>query len=444
MTYQEAENYIYSFSNLNSGMQVKTKNQCKLNLKKVSFFLELLGNPQNKIPYYIHITGTSGKGSLVSFVREIIVSSGERVGSVVSPHPSHIFERWNYNGKTMAPGEFVSIVSEIKPAIDRFLELGKYEMLSFFELCHIIGIYYLAQKNVKWAVIEVGCGGRYDASNVIPHKKLAIITNIGLDHTEILGNTKEKIAYEKAGIIKKECLVFTGEKKETCLDIFKKECAKEKANLYIIVPNYKIIKKDFFETVFEYKGNNYKIKLIGDHQIANAILAIESMQALGFSDKAIKDGLKKASSPLSMEIVKKNPIIILDGAHNEDKIRSSVNTIKSRFKNKKIDIVVGFSANKKTKQMIKNLSELDLGKVAISRNTINHFRKVADLEIVKNEFEKYSKNIKTKIFSNPLDAFFWIMNNNKNNIKLVTGSVFLSGEVRGFLKKTKKIATFRK
>lgn len=437
MTYQEAENYIYSFSNLNSGIQVRTKEQCKQSLKKVSFFLDLLGNPQNKIPNYIHITGTSGKGSLVSFAREIIASSGEKVGSISSPHPSYIFERWSYKGKTMTPGEFVSIVSEIKPTIDIFLEAGKYEMLSFFELCHIIGLYYLAKKGAGWAVVEVGCGGRYDASNVIPRKRMAIITNIGLDHTEILGNSKEEIAYEKAGIIKDKCLVTTGERNESCLSIFKKECIKEKTSLNIIEPNYKIIKNDFFETVFEYCGDKYKIKLIGDHQVENAILAIESMRALGFCDKDIKNGLKKASSPLSMEIVKKNPIIILDGAHNEDKIKSSVSTIKKIFKEKKIDIVVGFSANKKTDKIIKNLSELDLGKVAISRNTSNHFRKVANLKTIKNEFEKYNKKIKTKIFSSPYDAFFWIINNNKDNIKLVTGSAFLSGEVRSFLKRTK-------
>ena len=436
MNYQEAENYILSFANLPRREYMAARSHCSIYLERLQYFLDLAGNPEKRISHYVHVTGTSGKGSVIAFIRSILLASGEKVGSITSPHPSFMHERWWVDNRLMTKREFVEVVLELKPVIDKYLSDGRYEMISFFELSEAIGLYYLAKKKVNWAVLEVGCGGRYDSSNVIPYKDIAVITNIGLDHTAILGKTKEKIAIEKAGIIKKNSSVFTAERNNVCLKIIKDECIKTKTKLNIINnPKYNILSSNMSGIDFDYKNNVYKIQLLGNHQVKNAILAIEISEALGVDRKRIKIGLKKAFHPLSMEMISLSPLVILDGAHNKDKIESTIQSIKQIFGNKKLDLVVGFSENKNISNMVEQLSGLNLNKVAVTRNTVNHLRKVAEpIKIVK-EFKIKNKKIKTKIFSEPQDAFDWIMKSNPKNLKLVTGSIFLSGEIRKNIKK---------
>jgi dihydrofolate synthase/folylpolyglutamate synthase len=432
MEYKKAENYILSFFNFPKREYMIDSNHCSLYLERLNCLLKQIDSPELKIPHYIHITGTSGKGSLTAFIRSILFASGKNTGSITSPHPSTINERYWFNGHFMVKKEFAEISSLFRRAIDRYLSDNKYEMFSFYELTEAIGLYYLAKKKVNWAVLEAGCGGRYDSSNIIPRKDIAVITNIGLDHTDILGKTKEKIALEKAGIIKKGAEVFSSEQDESCLRIIRKECLATKTNLNIVnCQKYKIINADISGTEFEYKNNKYKIKLLGEHQVKNAVLAIEVSRSLGINEKSIYKGLKKAFHPLSMEVISTSPIIILDGAHNNDKIKTGIQTIRQLFGKKNVDLVVGFSDNKNIGEMVKSLSQLNLVKVAITRNTMNHIRLVAEPYRVKKEFEKNNIKKNIQIFSDPQQAFEWVNKNNKQNIKLVTGSIFLSGEIRG-------------
>jgi len=416
--------------------------KCQWYLDRLQFFLNILGNPEKQIPHYIHVTGTSGKGSTVSFLHSILQANNKKVGSTYSPHPSIITERWKIGNNYMSKREFVELIEHIKPKLDEYTRTTPYDMLSFFELTEAIGFVYFARKKVDWLVMEVACGGRYDSSNVIPHKDVAVITNIGLDHVGIIGKNKEEIAYEKAGIIKQGCKVFTGEKDKKILEVIKKECTKKKTKLKIFNLKFsgnndaskeKIFKQCLNESIFNYDKHKYIIKVPGNHQIKNAVLCIEIAKSLGTPQNKIKQGLKNAHQPLRMEIVSYNPTVILDSAHNPDKIKSTVKTIKllNSSTNKPVRLVIGFSANKDIKSMLKALTTLNPKSIAITRNTTNIFRKVADPQKIQKQLKKLLQKTKTQIFLDPQDAFVYTKKTaSKNDLILVTGSIFLSGELK--------------
>ncbi len=427
MTYLEAEQYILSLASVEQTNTDYTKN-----LKRIEFFLKILGNPEKNIPEYIHVTGTSGKGSVCAFLQSILTAGGKKTGLLCSPHPTILLERWKIGQSHMKKSEFVEIVAHLKPYIDTYAKTSPYDMITFFDVTTIIGLYYFAQKKVDTAVIEVGVGGRFDSTNIIPHKKIAVITNIGLDHTELLGDTKEKIAFEKSGIIKKNCQVFSMERDEKILKIIKDECGKVKTQLHVInPPGFKFIQTQKGIS-FEYQQDQYHIKALGKHQIHNAILCLEIGNELGIETKKIQKGLKSAQQPLRMEIVSQKPLIIFDGAHNEDKIKTTVQTIQSlRVKN--IHLLLGFSYGKDIQKMIEHIAQLKPKTIACTRNTMNPFRKVVSPIEIQKLFKKHSKNTKTKIFFDPKDAFHWSQKQQKKtDLLVVTGSIFLSGEIKVF------------
>ena len=440
---------------------------CGWYLLRLQFFLNLIGNPERKIPHYIHVTGTSGKGSVTAFLHSILQASGKNVGSTYSPHPTTITERWKVGNHYMTKKEFAEIVAYLKPKLDEYVAKTPYDMLSFFEVTEAIGLLFFIRKKVRWAVMEVACGGRTDSSNIIPWKDAAIITNIGVDHIGVLGNNKAEIAYEKAGIIKRNCAVFTGEKNKQMLKIIQKECKKNKTKLYLLSPitylrdkRYEI--RDSSSTKFNYQNKNYSLPCLGRHQIKNAILCIEVAQHLGISNQAIKKGLSRVQQPLRMEIVSKKPLIILDGAHNPDKMRTTVETIGEvcKFASLQVDkylnnnalahlhtcapvhLIVGFSADKNISKMIKQLASLKPKTIAVTRNTTNPFRKVADPQSISRQFKKLLPNSKIQIFLDPETALAWSKKylhgeapkaktgTKTGDVLLVTGSIFISGELR--------------
>ncbi len=434
MNYQQAEQFLLSLSNLPRQEYMNDPHACGVYLKRMQFLLDLLGNPEKQIPHYIHVTGTSGKGSVSTYLHNILVADGKKVGLTTSPHPTKLTERWRTNDKNMSEREFIQIVETFKPVLDQYVRTSPYDMVSFFEITTAIALYYFAQKKVEWAVVEVGCGGRYDSTNILPWKDVAIITNIGLDHTEILGDTKEKIAYEKAGIIMKDSAVFIGEKNKRLQSIFTKEWRKVSGRSILFTPTTPptVISRTITGQRFKYNNKTYAIQAPGIHQTTNAALAIDVAEYLGCSTKAIQTGLQRATQPLRMEVVQHSPTIILDGAHNADKIKSSVETILSmKKKNQRIHLVLGFSENKDTTSMIKKLTSLQPVSVACTRNTSNAFRKVMSPIIMERIVKKILPKTTTNVFLEPQEALHWSKSQaKKQDIILVTGSIFLSGELR--------------
>jgi len=452
MDFNEAQQFLMSLNNVPRREYMKDTEQCEWYLKRLKFFLKILDNPQKKISHYIHVTGTSGKGSVCSFLHSILRASGQKTGSIESPHPTYMVERWKVGGRTMTDNEFIRLTEKIKTALDAYMRNTPYDMVSYSEIMTAMGFLYLAEKKVDWAVVEAGCGGRYDATNVMPYKDIAIITNIGLDHTAILGDTKEKIANEKAGIIKRGAMVFTMEKNKRIVKIFEKEARRAAAKIFKNKDlRLKIIENGSGGTKFIYGDEVFKIKAMGAHQMRNAILCVEVAWHLGISEKAVEKGLAEAEQPLRMEIARRNPLVILDGAHNPDKIKTTVDCVKLLLNNEimprrasgfdsggkqwnNIHLVISFSHDKNATKMIKQLSSLNPKSIACTRNTINPFRPVADPGVLLKLCRRAMPKAATEAFLEPMDAFEWSKKQaKKDELILVTGSIFLSGELRGRL-----------
>ncbi len=433
MNFQEAYEYLLSFHNLPRLEYMNDSKKTSVYLKRTQFFLDILENPEKKIPHYIHITGTSGKGSVTNYLHSILQAAKKKVGSSCSPHPTYITERWKIGNRYMTKKEFVSLVEILKPKLDLYLSTTPYDMLSFFEITEVLGILFFVQNKVEWVVMEVACGGRNDATNIIPHKDAAVITNIGLDHVGIIGNNKKEIGYEKAGIIK-NCPVFTTEKDKNIREIFENE-AKKTGSKIIDLHNekYKIISSTFDQTEFVYKTKKFCLPMFGDHQIKNAIICIELARQLKIPDTAIYTGLKNANQPLRLEVINKKPLTILDGAHNADKIASTVEAIQGLKLKSDIYLIVGFSYDKDLKPLVSSLAKLKPTMVFCTHNTNNPTRKVANPRQIQKLFQTQlhcSKGIVIRL--DPLDAWKEALNKAKpKDLILVTGSIFLSGEIRG-------------
>ena len=460
MNYQQAYDFIISLNNIPRQEYLKNKKKSGIYLKRTQLLLDILGNPEKRIPHYIHVTGTSGKGSVCLLLGSILRASGKKVGLITSPHPSTITERWEINGRPIPKNNFVKLVEQIRPALQKYLEISPYDFPSFFEIITTLGLLYFAQNNIEWAVVEVGLGGRNDSTNIIPKKDLAIITNIGLDHLDLIGPTKKEVAYEKAGIIKKRCQVLTAEEDKKILEIIKKEAIKNQAqikclkifslssaakasgmkprlhnplkNIQTLNLYYQINKENLGSTNFAYHDDNYLLPIIGRHQIKNAILAIEAASVLGIEKKDIKKGLAQTKFPICMEIVSNNPLIILDGAHNPDKMKTTVETTKWLMQQKpnyQWHLIIGFSGDKDIDTMLKQLAALNPASIICTRSTSNPFRKVADPKILAIKIKKLLPKTKIKIFLEPQEALLSLKNKTGNNATLVTGSIFLSWEL---------------
>ncbi|TAN33605.1 hypothetical protein EPN28_02230 [Patescibacteria group bacterium] len=454
MNFQEAYNYIISLANIPRKEYMADPKHCPWYLKRLKFFLRILGNPEKKIPHIIHVTGTSGKGSVCLMLDSILREAARHraknfgvVGTLTSPHASAIMERWEVNGRPMPKKEFAALVEKIKPKLDQYMRKTPYDMLAYGELATAMALYYFAKKKIEWAVLEVGCGGRYDSTNVIPRKDVAVITNIGLDHTQTLGNTKEKIAYEKAGIIKRGCQVFTMETNKKILRVIEKECQKNHAPLKIVYPLgwlHSSAKGGLWSqrmhsgstALWDYGAS--RLPVLGAHQQKNAALAAAVARSIGISEKAITRGLAKVKLPIRMEVVSRKPIVILDGAHNKDKMQTTVEAISSPFIRGRrgggrgnIHLILGFADNKDYPAMLKQLAALKPTTVACTRFSHNFFRKAADPKILAAKIKKLLPRAKTEIFLDVLDGFSWSKKQAApSDIILCTGSIFLSGELR--------------
>lgn len=435
-TFHDAYQWVLSLANIPRKEYMSGAKAGIWYMQRFRSFLTYINNPENCIPHYIHVTGTSGKGSTTAFLHSIIQVAGHCVGSTYSPHPTHILERWRVNDRYMTEQEFVDIVNYLKPRLDAYIRETQYDMISFFELTEAIGLLFFVQQKVTHVVAEVACGGRYDSSNVIPHKDIAIITNIGRDHIGVIGNNTMEIAYEKAGIITGKTHVITGEKNPRLARVIQNEALQHHATYQRInTPVYTITTTTPKGITFTYAGDTYRLPIFGTHQIHNAILCIEASKHLNISPKLIVQGLKQTIQPLRMEIVHKHPLVILDGAHNEDKMATTVHTtqsIQKVFNTTHIYLILGFSENKAVNQMLKKLFLLKPTMIIFTRNTNNHLRKVADMRKMEAYVKKHMPKTTTTVHLDPYDAYLTACTHaQKDDLILATGSIFMSGEIRG-------------
>lgn len=445
MTYQEAYEYLESLNNLPRPYKGKGSSQNSPTIiRGLRHMLKLADNPELKIPHYVHVTGTSGKGSVSMMISRILRAQGFKVGLITSPHPTVLRERWQINNVSMSEADFIQMVEDLKPIWDKYVNSVKYTFPSMVNLNTFIAFYYFAKNKVDYAVMEVACGGKNDGTNVIPHKDVAIITNIGLDHVSILGETKEKIAVNKAGIITKKSAVVTAESDPKILKIISKTAKAKKASSYteIVADRYGdkkgiVIKQDWQGTDFKIDNEQYRINNLGYHQIDNARIAIAACKKIGISSEAIKEGLLDTEFPIRFEVVSEKPYVILDGAHNADKVRATVTGIKHLSKKfKRLHLLIGFSDNKDHSAFLKELLVLKPSSVACTRFTKNIFRRTASPRNLMVSALKLQPKLNTASFLDPQAALKWSRELlGKDDLLVITGSMFLSGELRPVFKK---------
>ncbi|OQX18617.1 MAG: hypothetical protein BWK75_06485 [Candidatus Altiarchaeales archaeon A3] len=295
-----------------------------LTLERIKDALSAAGNPHEKFKS-IHIAGTKGKGSISTMLASILKESGYNVGLYTSPHLTDFRERIQINGRKILKKEVCEIFNENKEIIEKF-------NLTFFETVTLMAFLYFEKKKIEIAIIEVGMGGRYDATNII-NPVISVISNISIDHQEFLGNDEISIAKEKAGIIKNNIPLITCVSQDKILNLYAAICKQKNSELISVKFFPKGMSKDLKFQKFFYKNKTYIIPLLGGHQIKNAVCVIEAISMLRserimeISDNAIKNGLKKVKIEGRLEVFNKHPLIIIDVAHNRASFEALFNTM---------------------------------------------------------------------------------------------------------------------
>lgn len=433
MNYREAIEYIHGTKKFGS----------KLGLDNIRTLLGLLGNPQNDLKF-IHVAGTNGKGSTCSFISNILVEGGYKVGLFTSPYLEVFNERMRINNQDIDNDSLAKITFKVKEKVEEMLSKGMAHPTEF-EIVTAIAMEYYKQENVDFVVLEVGLGGRYDSTNVIEKAVASVITTISMDHTDILGDTIGKIAYEKAGIIKDNGLVICYPQEEEAQEVIEKVANEKNAKL-IKVPTNKIEVKEISEFGskfnFEYediKMNDIEIGLIGAHQTLNAATALTTILALrkeglvSITDEAIRKGLKGAKWNGRLEVLKRKPTFLIDGAHNIQGIQALKKTLKDIFKYDKLILGIGILADKDVDHMIEELVPI-ADKIVVTEANIFRALKAEDLAA---KIAKYNDNV-VAIESNIEKAIkksFEIAD--ENDLIVFSGSLYLIGDVRTIVKNMK-------
>lgn len=428
MTYEEALRYI----------EETHKFGVRLGLGNISKLLELLGNPQDNLNI-IHVAGTNGKGSTCSFISKILQCGGYSVGLYTSPYLETFTERIRINGDNIPEIEVASIVTLIKDKIDEMVSQG-YSYPTEFEIVTAMAFYYYNKQNVDYVALEVGLGGRYDATNVISKSLISVITPISLDHVDILGDTIDKIAYEKAGIIKENGLVVIHPQEEKAQEVISRVCNEKNAS-YILADtkNIDVLKSSIESQVFNCKiGNkeykNIEISLIGQHQINNSVVALNVIDLLkekfnlNISDSDIFNGLKETRWPGRIEKLKDNPVFIIDGAHNEDGANSLAKSIDKHFEGKNITLIIGMLKDKDVDSVLQILIPR-CNKIITT--TPDNPRALSPGEL-KEKIQKYNKEVID--LENIEKAVDYALNNAKDDEVIISaGSLYMIGSVRSIV-----------
>jgi len=425
MNYEESLDWLYSFERFG----------IKLGLERIEYIAKKLDNPHKNYKI-IHIAGTNGKGSVCKFLEAILSESGYKTGCYTSPHIQRFSERITINNKEISDENIVSLVEKIKPIADEMIKNN--DTPTFFEIVTAMAFQYFSDEKVDFAVVEVGLGGNYDATNIV-EPVVSVITNISLEHTDVLGKTIQDIALQKAGIIKDGVSVVTATEGEALKVI--KNVAKEK-NASINIVNEKVWKRISFDLngqEFHIKGAladyNVKTSMLGKHQgenIALAIVAIEKLQMnrVYIPETSIIEGVAKTTNTGRLEIVQHNPLVLLDGAHNP----AGMNVLKEALKDfeyDKIILVLGILSDKDINSMLSTIVPV-ADTIVVTRS---HNNRACEPTKLKEMIETvYKKNIVVK--DHISDAIKYAESIvKKDDLICVTGSLFTVGDAREYLMK---------
>ena len=345
MTYQQALDYISAIGS-RAG---------KPGLGRIETLMAGLGNVQDGLKF-VHLAGTNGKGSTSCMLASVLQKAGYKTGLFVSPYIIRFNERMQINGRHIPDEKLAEIVARIKPIADAM------EGCTEFELITAAAFVWFAEENCDIVVLETGLGGRLDATNIIKSNECAIITNIGIDHTDYLGNTIEDIAYEKACILKDGCPVVAYASEQGAMDVLTAYAMEH--NNPMTVADFDAIESvsaDLTGQSFRYKGSGaYSINLLGPHQLKNAAVVLETVETLRkrgwrIPHENVREGLRVARWPARFELLHSSPIVFVDGAHNMQGVESLRASVEQYLGDKRIVCLTGVLADKDWQRMMEVL-----------------------------------------------------------------------------------------
>ena len=412
MNFNESVEYIHSL--LAFGI--------KPGLERISMLLDLLDNPQDKIKT-VHIAGTNGKGSTSTMISNMLIAEGYKTGLFTSPYVIDFCERIQINGKNVNKDIFAECVTEVREKIE---ELNRKDIIiTEFEAITASAFLCFVKTGCEYVVLEVGLGGRFDATNVIKKPEAVVITSISLDHIAILGDTISKIAFEKCGIIKENVPVITSSnQQDDALKVITETSDNKNCQLTITNPKEtEILDDSIFGTVFAYSNNVYKTKLTGNHQIENTVNAIECAKILGISENAISQGIENTRMIARMEVIGENPLVIRDGGHNEGCAEALYNFL-TKYEVKNIKMLIGLMADKDVEGYVEKIAPLCKSVVTVTPSN----PRALNGEALKEITEKYCDD--TKFISNPKEGYKYILSNTKEDeTVLICGSFYMMSDI---------------
>ncbi|NQU18728.1 bifunctional folylpolyglutamate synthase/dihydrofolate synthase [bacterium] len=448
MTYHKVIQYLNTFTNYEKLSEYSYKKSFQLG--PFQKFLKFINNPHSGLNV-IHVAGSKGKGSVCAFIANILKEAGFKVGLYTSPHLNDFRERIRILHKTkghrlktkefegmISKQEICDLVFKLKPSIDKFNNNSKHDALTCFEVYTALAFQYFKNKKVDFVILETGLGGRFDATNAC-RSLLSIITPISYEHTMVLGNRLRDIAYEKASIIKKEnkstkdnkILAITSKQDRYVMDVIEKIAENNNAILFKEGKDFKFsIREDYS---FDYVGlsskvDNLRLNLLGRHQVANASLAIASVESLRYHsiniDKsAIRDGLNNCFWPARFESISKNPLVILDGAQNSASVKALYKTLEENFPNKKIWIIFSLFKDKELKDTCRQIEKIS-DRIILTK--VNNPRASEPEDLL-----KYFKGNSIFLTNSSEEALELAKTKaSRKDLILITGSLYLCGEVR--------------
>ncbi|MGN0557932.1 MAG: bifunctional folylpolyglutamate synthase/dihydrofolate synthase [Acutalibacteraceae bacterium] len=421
MTYEQALQNIHSLDAFGA----------KLGTDRLSKLLSKIGNPQKKLKY-IHTAGTNGKGSVCVMLSNILKKSGYKTGLYISPFVCDFRERIQINNK-MIDGDFLAeAIDIIMPIVRKMAEND--EIITEFELVTAAAFYCFEKEKCDIVVLETGLGGRYDATNVIDCPLCSVITPIGLDHTAILGDTLTKIAFEKAGIIKQNSnTVISRQKNEAKNELLR--CAKERNNNIFFADDVTLsdVRTDISGNSFVYKNEKITLNLLGKHQIDNVKTVLRTVEVLneysGFLNiplTAVKSALSGVSHPARLELLRKEPVILLDGAHNPDGIETLSDFVKSNLSDKKIVCIMGMLRDKDSISSIEILNGLFNTVITVPIQNPRSMTEKELADVCRGHFENVEEKSDVK---SAVDEALSLADGEENAI-VICGSLYLAGEIR--------------
>lgn len=413
--------YLYSLKN--KGM--------KLGLERIQMLAHALGEPQEGFTSIL-VGGTSGKGSTAAMISSMLKEHGYKVGRYTSPHISDLTERIAIGGRSIPEEELEKIVGMIKDVIEGMRDEPGFEHPTFFEVMTAAAMHYFKESEVDYAVLEVGLGGRLDATNIAP-AAVSVITNVSLEHTNILGNSVEEIANEKAGIVKEGKALVTAARGRA-LRVLEQVC-EERSSTMVAVGREVVFNRtaadikgqDFAVELADRRYERLRIPLLGKHQLENASCAIGAVHALGIADEeSVRRGLWNVRWPGRFEIVQEGPLVILDCAKDAAAM-ARLREAMADVSYKRLVLVLGISSDKDIGAMIDEIAPLSDDVIITAHKAMG---RAADPEAIAKEVSRHSKDF--QIVMDVRDAVERALSMaGKEDAVLVTGSLFTVAEARG-------------